>query len=250
MKKRITSFLLLIVFVFILSSCKNIRYIQGEGEVITKEKALNNDTSLVVENIFILNDDETINPVNVNIHFDLTKKIAITAQESILDYIQIDETLGILTIFSESNIQFRTGDITIDIYGCSFTNITANLSVVTCNTFASNFTLNLKKASRFISDSINTKSLSATLDYSCQLDVKRMRLTDFSMVLSNKSKANIDNLKSQNLNIQSSGALCNIVASSIEVNSKYNLTGNSSLSVSGTSTTMDVTITGCSSYFG
>ena len=249
MKKRITSLLLLILFSLFIVSCKNTKTILGEGEYISKEQELKNDTSLVIDNIFVVAEEGNIIPIEVNIKDGETKKLVIESRESILDYINIDETLGILTISANPDYKFLTEKIVINIFGLTFSSIITNLSVVKCETFSQNLTINLKKASKFVAEDIDLKSLSVSLDYSCSFDCANLKSNDLTLALAKKSIVNISNLQAQNANIQTSNAECNIESSSI-VNSRYNITDNSKVIIKGVSKTIDISITGASYYYG
>ena len=83
-----------------LASCKNMVYIEGEGNYITKEYDLKTDIALNIDNLCVIKDDRII-PIEVNINSGSTRRMEIYAKESLMDYINVDEALSILSISAE-----------------------------------------------------------------------------------------------------------------------------------------------------
>ena len=223
-------------------------YIEGEGSYITKEYDLKTDIALNIDNLCVIKDDRII-PIEVNINSGSTRRMEIYAKESLMDYINVDEALSILSISAEPYIYFLTDKITINIYGLKLTNIIVNLTSLKVEELGDNVVINLKKASTLSMGNVNVKSLNVTLDSYTTMNINQLVTTDFEANLSKESVLNVNQITAKNSNIQISNATCNI-ENSKATTSKYNITNNGIVTVKGQTNSIDVNITGMAKYYG
>lgn len=223
-------------------------YIEGEGSYITKEYDLKTDIALNMDNLCVIKDDRII-PIEVNINSGSTRRMEIYAKESLMDYINVDEALSILSISAEPHIYFLTDKITINIYGLKLTNIIVNLTSLKVEELGDNVVINLKKASTLSMGNVNVKSLNVTLDSYTTMNINQLVTTDFEANLSKESVLNVNQITAKNSNIQISNATCNI-ENSKATTSKYNITNNGIVTVKGQTDSIDVNITGMAKYYG
>ena len=223
-------------------------YIEGEGNYITKEYDLKTDIALNIDNLCVIKDDRII-PIEVNINSGSTRRMEIYAKESLMDYINVDEALSILSISAEPYIYFLTDKITINIYGLKLTNIIVNLTSLKVEELGDNVVINLKKASTLSMGNVNVKSLNVTLDSYTTMNINQLVTTDFEANLSKESVLNVNQITAKNSNIQISNATCNI-ENSKATTSKYNITNNGIVTVKGQTNSIDVNITGMAKYYG
>lgn len=248
MKKRIMIFILLLIPIFLLASCKYITYITGEGEVKTKEVALKKNSGLVIEDLCIVKDDKIL-PIEVNISWGVTQKMEIITQESILNHIDYDESVGILTITGNQMENYITDSIIINIYGCEFSNMTFNLSSVKLDTSSQNAVVNLKKASSLSFSNLSIKSFACNLDSSSTIHGDSIQGTEFSASLSKNAKLDIKSIQMEDVSFTVDNS--NVDVENIQcTNSKANLSSHSKMNCIGSGSHFDLTITGESSYYG
>lgn len=248
MKKRIMILILLILPIFLLTSCKHITYITGEGEVKTKEVRLKKDSGLIIENILIAKEDRIL-PVLVNIVPDIDYKLEILTQESILEHIKYDESVGILTISGSQRENYVTDSIRINIYGCEFSNMTFNLCQVSLNASSQNVSVTLKKASSLTFNNLSVKSFACTLESSSTIKGNSLQGNEFNATLNKNSKLAIESIQMEDVSIQSDSSTVDI--ENIQtINAKANLSTNSIMNSSGNGKHLDITISSESKYYG
>lgn len=248
MKKRLIVLILLLLPFLLLTSCRKITTINGEGSVTTKEIILKKDSSLTIEDILVTKENKML-PVEIQILSGAQPKMEIISQENILDRITIDESVGILTISGYEDELYSTDSVKINIYGCDFSSMIFNLCNVTLNTCSQNVTINLKKASTLHFENLAVKTFSCTLDSSSIIDGKTIQGKEFSAVLNSNAKLDIESIQVEDVSFQGDSSI--IKVKELEtINAKVNLTSSSKMDCKGNGKHIDVTTTTSSIYDG
>ena len=251
MRKRLFSFVLLFIGLIFLVSCGNDYDVIGNGKYIIKEYELSNVSTLIIDNLRVVKDNQII-PVVVDIknsNESNETRMTIEAQETIHDNVKIEETVNVLSIVGEEGVNLYTDYIKIEIYGCAFNDITCSFATITSDLFGSNTIVRLKKASAMTIYQLKTKSFQITLDNYCSLDVRSMDLTTFDATIKDNSKVKINRISSKEFNVQSTHGTVK-VDDLYTSNSSFEISNDSEIEVSGKSENNSITATTGAQFLG
>ena len=268
--KKTLSFVIAILFVFVLSSCWLMeKTIVGEGEKVTYEYDVDDADELTINHIYLEN-----NNTEIYSHlyiFDAEKegehRILIEGQQEIINSIHVrckDNKLSITGNFYE---KYVTDLLAIKIYGFTFEKITlddvrgsmvskmegdnvsfelSGLAYLSCpNLKTKELNISLKESSQLVLGNANADKANIVLTDSSSIQASILAAKKCSALLENASIVNVK-FVSDDLKIESSGTVSGTIEGST-ISAKIEVSGRSKLNaISLTTVTTEANIMGAS----
>ncbi len=268
--KKTLSFIIAIVFVFVLSACWLMeKTIVGDGEKVTYEYNVEDATELTINHIYLEN-----NNTEIYSHlyiFDAEKegehRILIEGQQEIINSIHVrckDNKLSITGNFYE---KYVTDLLAIKIYGFTFEKITlddvrgsmvskmegenvsfelSGLAYLSCpNLKTKELNVSLKESSQLVLGNANADKANIVLTDSSSIQASILAAKKCSALLENASIVNVK-FVSDDLKIESSGTVSGTIEGST-IAAKIEVSGRSKLNaISLTTVTTEANIMGAS----
>ena len=250
--KKTLSFIIAILFVFVLSACWLMeKTIVGDGEKVTYEYNVEDATELTINHIYLEN-----NNTEIYSHlyiFDAEKegehRILIEGQQEIIDSIHVrckDNKLSITGNFYE---KYVTDLLAIKIYGFSFEKVTlddvrgsmvskmeaknisfelSGMSYLSCpNLKATTLNVSLKESAQLVLGNANADEANIVLTDSSSIQASILAAKKCSALLENASIVNVK-FVSDDLKIESSGTVSGTIEGST-IAAKIEVSGRSKL---------------------
>ncbi|MGN1234347.1 MAG: GIN domain-containing protein [Christensenellaceae bacterium] len=223
----------------------------GQGEVITRAYEGYEGTLLRIKDIHVKQGNVT-SQVNVDVCAGGAKKVEITMQESLFEYLSVDTAGDRLSVKGNSSEVYVTEAIGIRISGYRFDEIDLATAVGTVEgqALAADGTLSLSGASAIRMDGVEGEKLRFDLSGASLLECSDVVCRELSIGISGASKCSVDMLRTDALTASLSGA-SKLVIEQAEMNeTDVNASAASGVLLQGTCQELRLVLSGASSFEG